>query len=222
MSDRGAPWRLLFAGGVLLVLLAGRLGCAGGWAGRSGLVRGESGESSGGFTVHEDEAASQVRRATGASLTAMPWRFVDVNGDTVTLAGRRGRPFVASLVYTRCPTVCPRVTSVLARLQRDAGGEVPVVLISLDPAHDTPETWRAFARTHALDLTRWTLLTPEVGALPAIAAAMGVAWQGTAEGGIAHSAVVALVDSTGRVADQRMALGDDPKGLLAAWRAVAR
>lgn len=222
MSDRGAPWRMLFAGGLLLVLLAGRLGCAGGWAGRAGLVKGEAGESSGGFIVREDEAASRVRRATGASLTAMPWRFVDVHGDTVTLAAHRGRPFVVSLVYTRCPTVCPRVTSVLARLQRDAGGELPVVLISLDPSHDTPEAWRAFAAAHALDRSRWTLLTPEVGALPPLAAAMGVAWQGTEDGGIAHSAVVAFVDASGRVADQRLALGDDPKGLLAAWRAIAR
>lgn len=222
MSDRGAPWRLLFAGGVLVVLLAGRLGCAGGWAGRGGILKGEAGTSSGGFTVREDEAASRRVRASGASLTAMPWRFTDARGDTVTLAALRGRPFVASLVYTRCPTVCPRVTSVLARLQREAGGDVPVVLVSLDPAHDTPAVWRAFAQTHRLDPAHWTLLTPEVGALPAIASAMGVAWQASGDGGIAHSAVVAFVDTSGQVADQRMALGDDPRGLLEAWRAVTR
>ena len=220
MSDRGAPWRLLFAGGVLVVLLAGRLGCAGGWAGRGGIVDRGTGSAASGFTVREDEAASRLRRTSGAPLTTMPWRFVDAVGDTVTLAAHQGRAFVASLVYTRCPTVCPRVTDVLKRLQREAGGEVPMVLISLDPTHDTPEVWRAFAARHALDPARWTLLSPEVGALPAIAAAMGVAWQGTPDGGIAHSAVVAIVDSSGRIADQRMALGDDPKGLLAAWRAV--
>lgn len=222
MSDRGAPWRLLFAGGVLVVLLAGRLGCAGGWAGRSGIVDRDAGSAAHGLTVREEDAASRVRRTSGAPLTSMPWRFVDAAGDTVTLAALHGRAFVASLVYTRCPTVCPRVTDVLKRLQREAGGDVSVVLISLDPSHDSPEVWRAFAAKHALDPARWTMLSPEVGALPAIAAAMGVAWQGTSDGGIAHSAVVAIVDSSGRVADQRMALGDDPKGLLAAWRAIRR
>ena len=220
--DRGAPWRWLFGGMLLLVLLAGRLGCAGGWAGRAGLVRGEAGTSSGTIVVREDVAASRAPRASGAPLTSARWRFTDRDSASRTLASLRGRAFVASLVYTRCPTVCPRVVGTLKRLQREAGGNVPMVLFSLDPVHDTPAVWRAFATTHDLDAEHWTLLTPAVGDLPPLAAAMGVAWQPAADGGIAHSAVIVMVDSTGHVAEQRLGLADDPAGLLAAWRALAR
>ena len=52
--------------------------------------------------------------------------------------------------------------------------------------------------------------------------AMGVAWQPGTDGGIAHSAVIVMVDSTGHVAEQRLGLADDPAGLLTAWRAISR
>jgi protein SCO1/2 len=94
------------------------------------------------------------------------------------------------------------------------------VLISLDPAHDTPEALRAFAALHALDSTRWTLLTPEPALLPPLASALGVAWRAGPDGGIAHSAVIAMVDRSGHVQDRRVGLESAPARLVDAWRAV--
>src|SRR5437762_1712274 len=56
--------------------------------------------------------------------------------------------------------------------------------------------------------------------LPPLASALGVAWQPTGDGGIAHSAVVAMVDRAGRVRSRQIGLSDDPARLAAAWRAV--
>lgn len=216
MSDRGQIWRIAITGVMLLVLIAGRMGCAGGWAGMAGVVRGEAGESSGSGGVSEEQAAAIAPRATGAPLGTQPWRFTDATGRVRTLAEFAGAPYVMSLVYTRCPTVCPRTVSALLRFQREAGGTVPIVLVSLDPAHDSTAVLAEFARTHALDARTWTLLTPEASALPPLAAALGVAWGPSGEGGIAHSAVIAFVDAEGRVAERRVGTASEP----AEWRRI--
>lgn len=217
MSDRGQIWRIAVTGVMLVVLIAGRMGCAGGWAGMAGVVHGEAGESSGSNGVSEEQAAALAPRATGATLAAQPWRFTDSNGRSRTLAEFKGAPYVMSLVYTRCPTVCPRTVSALLRFQREAGGDVPIVLVSLDPAHDSSAVLADFARVHALDAKTWTLLTPETAALPPLAAALGVAWGPSGEGGIAHSAVIAFIDAEGRVTDRRIGTASEPAEWKREW-----
>ena len=203
------------------VLIAGRMGWMGGFAGRATVVRGSAGMSSGSAGLSEEQAAWDAPAHSGAELTRLAGNFRDARGDVRTLASLRGRPFVASMLYTRCTTVCPRVVAALQRLAREAGEPAPhFVLFSLDPVHDTPESLAVFARQHALDPEHWTLLVPEPAALPPLAAAMGVAWQPGPDGGVAHSAVIAMVDSTGRVRERRVGLGAEPAQLVADWRSV--
>ena len=185
-----------------------------------GVEHGSAGlaSSSGG----EEKAAGEGPEPGEAPLTSITGRFVDQDGHARPRAWFRGAPFVASAIYTRCPSVCPRTVAQLQRLERSLPvGDAPsFVLFSLDPAHDTPKVLRAFAGAHGLHAPRWTLLRPDTASLPAIARALGLAVEATSGGGIAHTAVVAIVDSSGRVADRRLALGADPAELLAAWRRI--
>jgi protein SCO1/2 len=115
---------------------------------------------------------------------------------------------VVGFVFTRCTTVCPFVTSALTRLARryDEAGEdhVELLLISVDPAHDTPEVLREYARSRALDPARWRLLTGEPEAVRRLVVegflvAMG---EPATTGGmldIAHSGRLALVDRDGGI-----------------------
>lgn len=220
--DRGLLIRISLPAAILLILLLGRSGCAGGWAGRGGVVQGEAGLSSGGVSVREEDAASEAPDASGAVLDVEGWRFTDADSAERTLASFRGQPFVATLLYTNCATVCPRIVEGLRRLQEKAGGEVRVVMFSLDPVQDTPASLRSFAEAHDIARPEWTLLIPEARVLPPLAAALGVAWQPSSDGGIAHSAVVALVDGDGRVVERRVGLGEEPAALLAAWKRLDR
>ena len=205
----------------LAAMLAVRTGCIRGRGGRS-YARGSAGVSSGDAGGEEQRAASSAPAASEAPLTSLAGMLTDASGRARTLAEFRGRAFVASVVYTRCATVCPRVVAELQRFERDAARGVPAhfVLFSLDPAHDTPGALREFAAMHALDSTRWTLLVPEPALLPRLASALGVAFRAGPDGGIAHSAVIAMVDRGGRVQERRVGLSSDPARLVAAWRAL--
>jgi len=185
-----------------------------------GAEHGAAGYSSG--SGGEEQAAAQGPAPGAEPLTSIAGGLTDQDGHARTLGEFRGAPFVASAIYTRCASVCPRTVAELQRLDRSLPvGDAPrFVLFSLDPAHDTPRALRTFASAHGLVGARWTLLRPDTSALPAIAHALGLAWNPDPGGGIAHTAVIAIVDSSGRVRDQRTALDADPAALLAAWRRI--
>lgn len=170
----------------------------------------------------EERAAGEGMEPAEAPLTSIAGTFTDQDGHARALASFRGVPFVASAIYTRCPTVCPRTVAALQRLERSLPvGDVPrIVLFSLDPAYDTPRVLRSFAATHQLSAPRWTLLRPDTASLRAIAHALGLATSVDPGGGIAHTAVVAVVDSSGRVRERQLGLDQDPSALLAAWRRI--
>ena len=202
---------------LIAVALVLRVTCGGRPTAPVPTGRGPAGVSSG---EGEERAAAQAPEPGGELLTASDAPLVDQDGRARTLAQLGGTPFIASAIYTRCPSVCPRLVAELKRLEHDlpVSSAPRFVLFSLDPAHDDPEALRAFAAAHALDRVHWTLLAPGTTALAAIARALGVAWSAEPAGGIAHSAVIAVVDSAGRVRNRWVGPDLDPAALASAWR----
>lgn len=169
-------------------------------------VRGTAGASSG--ENGEWQAAREAIEPSGEML-GEGVRFTGSDGREHALAEFRGRRVLVAFVYTRCPTVCPRLTSELVAFAR-ATAQVPepphTLLVSLDPVHDTPQVLAAFAASWRLDPARFTLLRPPPESLPALTRAVGLASRAEA-GGIAHSAVVAVLGPDGRVGERRVGLG---------------
>jgi cytochrome oxidase Cu insertion factor (SCO1/SenC/PrrC family) len=108
-----------------------------------GVERGSAGMAS--ASGSEERAAGEGREPADAPLTSIPGTFTDQDGHVRTLASLRGVPFVASAIYPRCPSVCPRTVAALHRLDRSlpVGDRPRYVLFSLDPAYDTPRVLRA-------------------------------------------------------------------------------
>jgi protein SCO1/2 len=205
---------------VVAALLAWRLLATGRPHESQGVEHGSAGLAS--ASGIQERAAGDGVEPGEVALTSIAGSFTDQDGHAHPLARFHGVPFVASAIYTRCPSVCPRTVATLQRLARSLPvGDAPrFVLFTLDPAHDTPRVLAAFAAAHALLPPRWTLLRPDSSSLPAIARALGLGFSATADGGIAHTAVIAIVDSSGHVRDRRLGLDPDPESLLAAWRSI--
>lgn len=85
-------------------------------------------------------------------LRAAQFALTDQNGRRITLTDYRGRVMVLSFMYSGCRDTCPLMaTEIRGALDElpDAGRAVPVLAISVDPAHDTPGSARIFlAREH--------------------------------------------------------------------------
>lgn len=78
--------------------------------------------------------------------------MVDTTGQLRTLADYRGKVLLIFFGYTQCPDVCPTALAQAAQalqLLGDQAGDVQVLLISVDPARDTPQILGAYV--HAFD-----------------------------------------------------------------------
>lgn len=112
-----------------------------------------------------------------APLQAIPLR--DQYGRRVTLASFSGRTVLLVPFLSLCQDVCPLTTGNLLQVQQsldadDAGANVEIVELSVDPDRDTPERLLAYAKlTHAT----WELVTAPPGELSALAKFFGFSYQ---------------------------------------------
>lgn len=100
--------------------------------------------------------------------------------------------------FTRCPDVCPVTLARLAEAYRDAGepDEIGIVMITVDPAHDTPELVQQYVENfHPAFLG----LSGGTGAVARAARTFYIGVRVAAEGEIEHTDVVAVVDAEGRM-----------------------
>ena len=84
-------------------------------------------------------------------------------GEWVTLDSLKGRPWVANVFFSRCPTICMQMTRRMKELQ-EAGKEHPalkLVSITTDPEYDRPEILKKYAHRFGADDSQWVFLTGE-------------------------------------------------------------
>jgi protein SCO1/2 len=80
------------------------------------------------------------------------------------LVAEGGGVWVVDFVYTGCQTVCSTLGSVFQRLQqqiqqRGLEGKVSLMSVSFDPAHDTPESLKAYRDRMRMDPAIWRVVT---------------------------------------------------------------
>jgi len=77
-----------------------------------------------------------------------PIDLVDGNGARVTQADFAGAPAAVYFGFAHCPDICPTTMYTLAEALALPGGyDLQPILITVDPARDTPDVMRAYAST---------------------------------------------------------------------------
>jgi protein SCO1/2 len=139
--------------------------------------------------------------------TVPPFELTDQDGNAFGSEELAGRVWIASFIFTRCETVCPRVTAQMARLQGRARNLEPalrLVSFSVDPEHDTPERLAGYARAHHASPRIWTFLTGPAGEVRdtvqrGLRIAVGREPDDPSPGAISHGTHLVLVDAAGRI-----------------------
>ena len=95
-----------------------------------------------------------------------PFSLADSQGQPVSSDKLAGRPWIASFIFTRCPSSCPRISKVMKDLQRDlAGVSARLVSITVDPEFDTPRILREFGERYGAIPLKWLFLTGDKSAI---------------------------------------------------------
>lgn len=142
-------------------------------------------------------------------MGALPaFALVDQDGNEVSSETLKGKVWIASFVFTTCPSVCPKVTGAMVDLQaRIKRHDVPLHLVTftVDPEYDTPEILEKYGRTYEADFAMWHFLTGSQQALESLIVGGFKTHLGdkakNAEGliDIAHTTKLVLVDDKGRI-----------------------
>ncbi|MBX3275509.1 MAG: SCO family protein [Sandaracinaceae bacterium] len=86
--------------------------------------------------------------------------LVDQSGAELSSRALRGKVWIADVMFTSCPEICPLMSTQMANLHRRVTHpEVRFVSVTVDPAVDTPEVLRAYAERYGADTSRWSFLS---------------------------------------------------------------
>ncbi|MDP6902980.1 MAG: SCO family protein [Verrucomicrobiota bacterium] len=88
-----------------------------------------------------------------------PFTLTNQHNRPIGLTNYLGTPWIADIIFTRCPTICPGLTRTLSSLQTELGSGVRFMTLTTDPSHDTPEKLLQFSRLHGQSSTNWNFLT---------------------------------------------------------------
>ena len=131
--------------------------------------------------------------------------LLDQNSGSVSAETLRGKVWAAAFFFTRCPSICPRITRRMRALQVAAAQKAPaleLVSFSVDPENDTPAVLLAYAQRFDADLKHWAFLTGDLEVVKrTVVDGFKLALDGKADpaaenGGIIHGAHLVLVDRT--------------------------
>ena len=152
------------------------------------------------------DAPTGARLREGDALP--PFQLTNENGEPVTAETFRGRPFVVTFIFTRCPipNFCPLMNRNFAQLQeaiRTGSGALAktrLLSISFDPEFDKPAVLKEAAKAEDADPAIWTFATGEKPQIEQLTRSFAVTVQ-PESGTLSHSLATALIDANGRIVE---------------------
>ena len=171
-------------------------------------------------------SAAQTAPLPRDSVYQLPLRLTDQAGRSADWRTRRGKPQLVSMFYTSCHYICPLIVdsgkAVEKSLTPAQQQRLGILLVSLDPARDTPAALQSIVDKRRLDTARWILASPPLGEVRAVAGVLGIRYRLLADGEFNHTSALVLLDADGRILARSEQVGSrpDPEFVAAVRRAL--
>ncbi len=147
------------------------------------------------------------------SVYQLPLRLTDQHGKGWDWGRKRGQPQLVSMFYSSCQYICPLIVesgkAVERALTPAQRARLGVMLISMDPARDTPETLAKMVKQRHVDDRRWSLASPRADAVRSVAGVLDVRYRQLSDGEFNHTSVLILLDADGRILARTEKIGSD-------------
>lgn len=191
-----------------------------------GCTREENHSHSGQMEMHQDDHSEHtgLEMEFGEPIDESIYHVESVwknqQNEEILLKDLRGKVQVVAMVYTYCEFACPRILADMKRVQQalsmNAKERTNFVIISIDPARDTPERLLYFAQENKLNDDFWTLLNGNEDDVLEIAALLGVRYKRVSEMDFTHSNMISVLNREGEIIHQRKQLSNDQSGIIQA------
>ena len=139
-------------------------------------------------------------RATAVGQKVPDFELIDQTGHPVRLSKLAGEPVAVTFLYTRCPiaTACPMTTAKFSRLDAmlKERGWGKLLVVTVDPEHDTPKVLADYASKAGADPKRWKFLTGDPKKVADVASSFGILYYPD-KGQVIHQQGVAIIAPDG-------------------------
>lgn len=127
------------------------------------------------------------------------FEFINQEHKKITQQILENKVTVVNFIFTSCPTICPKQTQQLQKIQEKTKGLKNFNLLSftVDPKRDSADKLKQFGQKYQADFTNWHFLRAEeklVYELGMTGFYLGMGKDDVAEGGFFHSSNLVLVD----------------------------
>jgi len=133
-------------------------------------------------------------------IDASAFVLTDQQGRRASLADFEGRAALLTFAFSHCTAICPTIVHEIRTARRAANrGEVPILIVTLDPWRDTPEQLASIAAAWELEPGD-RVLSGSVAEVERTLDALGVGRQrDEATGDVSHAGTVMALDARGHV-----------------------
>lgn len=164
-------------------------------------------------------AAGSEAMLSERSIYLLDSVWTDDAGNRVMLSDLRGRYQVLAFIFTSCGGTCPMLVKTMQRhvrsLPADIRERTKLLLVTIDPEHDSPQVLHEYRQQMGLAVDRWRLLQGSAASVRELAAAVGFSYDRRDDGMFAHANFVTLLDPGGEVVLQH-------PGTSSSWDAIAQ
>ena len=141
------------------------------------------------------------------------WR--DESGKTISLTDLKGKKQIMAMIFTSCTYACPLILNDMKKIESQTKSkDVNYLLVSIDPARDTPEVLKSFAERNNLDLNKWRLITGSQNGVSELAAVLGFRYKKEKDGSFSHSNIISVLNENGEIAFQHFGLNQSVQDVL--------
>jgi protein SCO1/2 len=153
------------------------------------------------------EPAEGDRASRLAVIQKAPeFTLTDQDAKEFKSADLKGKVLLVSFVFTTCNGTCPATTHRMGAVQQELktrgmlkGDRVRLVSITLDPARDTADVLKGYAKLYDADTSSWSFLTGGVEVVNKVVDAWGMWAKPAANGQLDHPSRIFLVDRKGQI-----------------------
>ena len=130
--------------------------------------------------------------------------LADQQGETFSEIDLEGKIIVADFFFTHCPSICPKMTKSLEKVQRAYGAnkDLAIYSFSVDPERDSIPQMQSYASRFNIQYPQWKLLTGEKQTIYRLARKRFAIVATDGDGGpndFIHSEQLVLLDKKGTI-----------------------
>ena len=166
-----------------------------------------------------DPVITEIGEISEESIFNLTTKWNTEEDKTIELSDLKGKPLVMVMIYTSCKAACPRLVADMRNIEKqipeNKKEELQYVLVSIDPATDTPEQLKAFAIENQLDGEQWTFLQGSLSGVREFANVLAVKYKQISPMDFSHSNIISVFDANGELVHQQEGLGVDNKETIA-------